>query len=64
MQRRAPTSAPSEVPSLTQADIDFLNGLVAPPLVQQMEEFSKDDQFFLAADTELLEGVAQVISHR
>ena len=33
---------------MTQADIDFLDGLVAPPLVQQMEEFSKDDQFFLA----------------
>lgn len=48
MQRRALTSAHNEVPSLTPADIDFLDGLVAPPLLRQMEEFSKDDQFFLA----------------
>jgi len=46
--RRAPASAAGSVPPLTQADVDFLEGLVAAPDLRPIEDFAKDDQLFLA----------------
>src|SRR5262245_36965352 len=43
----APATPVAAVRTLSQADVDFLEGLIAPVYLRQMEEFSKEDQIFL-----------------